>query len=140
MDKEKVITIGLGLLVGVLLAGLYFAAAKFLPQLSPSKPAVVFNGPKTPPPPPVSSLTVSQPADETTSKQSPITISGQAPAGAKIVIFAPAEEKIASADATGNFTTNIKLEEGENAISFTLLSDVNKIETIVRNVILEISL
>lgn len=140
MDKEKVITIALGLLVGILLAGLYFAAAKFLPQFSTPKPTVVFNGPNTPPPTSInSSLTISQPADKSTSKDSPITVSGQAPAGAKIIIFAPAEEKIASADATGNFTTTIKLEEGENAISFSLLAATGKMETILRNVILEIS-
>lgn len=132
MDKEKLITIVIGLIVGVAIAGLYFAAVKFLPNLSKTPPAITFNPP--PPTPAIKSLTVNQPADETTTKDSPITVSGQALAGSKIVIFGAAEEKIASADTTGNFATTLKLEDGENEITITSLP-----ETIKRNVILEIS-
>lgn len=133
MDKEKLITIAIGLAVGVAIAGLYFAAVKFVPNLGKTPPTITFNPP--PPAPAAKSLIVNQPVDETTTKDSPITISGQAAPAAQIIVFAPAEEKIASADAAGNFSTTLKLEDGENEISVSLFSR----ETIKRHVILEIS-
>lgn len=140
MDKEKIITIVIGLLVGIVLASLYFAAAKFLPQLSNPAPKVVFNPPKNNPSPIATTLTVTQPTDEATTKETPLAVQGQALPGAQIVIFGPAEEKIASADATGKFATTIKLEEGANPISFSVVSTDGQLETLFRNVILEISL
>ncbi len=140
MDKEKLITIALGLFVGVALAGAYFAAARFLPQLQTPAPKVVFNPPKSNPSPRATTLTVTQPTDEATTKESPLAVSGQAAPAAQVVIFAPADEKIASADAAGKFATTIKLEEGTNPIGFSVISAAGQLETITRNVILEIGL
>lgn len=133
MDKEKVITVAIGLAVGVALAGLYFATVRFLPNFRKTSPAVTFA------PPPAKqekgkALIVAEPVDETSVKESPVTVSGRVPAGSSIIIFGPAEEKIASADASGNFSAVIKLEDGENEIAIA-----SGDETVIRHVVLEIS-
>lgn len=131
MDREKILTIALGLLIGFLAAGGYFAVNKFLfappkkgeiitpvnPQTlaaqTASPSAVLFN--------------VDKPEDNSSVTASPIVISGKAAPKSQIIIFANADEKIATGDAAGNFTSQIKLEEGENEISFTVIdSDGNK--------------
>ena len=134
MDKEKIITVAIGLLVGIVIAGGYFAAVKFLPKLSQKPTPVAFASP-SPTPQKTVNLTLDSPADETTTKDSPINVSGTALPNTKIIIFSNAEEKIASAVATGKFSATIKLEDGENAIS---VSDLTT--TIKRTVVLEISL
>lgn len=141
MDKEKLITVAIGLAVGTLIAGAYFVVVKFLPSFNAPKltytPAVEQ---ETASPSAKETLTVLSPLDETSVKESPITVSGKSQPGTKIIVFANADEKIASADGQGNFSAIIKLDEGENDISITSLSDTGISQTINRNVILEIKL
>lgn len=139
MDKEKIITVIIGLLVGIGVAGGYFAVVKFLPRLSGNTPKVTY----TPPPgapTATQTLTVTSPDDNATTLDSPITVKGQAKPAAQIILFAPADEKVASADASGNFSADIKLEDGQNEITVTTLSDTGIAETAKRTIILEIKL
>lgn len=139
MDKEKIITIVLGLAVGVLAAGGYFAAVKILPGLKKTPEKIIVQ--PTPAPAPTKNetfLTLDQPKDNSSVTDSPITISGKTAPGINLIIFGNAEEKIASADATGSFSAQLKLEDGENQISVTTLE--SKPVTIKKTVTLEISL
>lgn len=133
MDKEKIITIIIGLVVGIVIAGGYFAAIKFLPKFSQNNQKVTFTPPQTPTASPSATLTVSQPENQISVNQSPTTVSGKTTPGTRIIIFANVDEKIASADASGNFSADIKLEDGENEISINSLN-----ETIKRIITLEI--
>lgn len=134
MDKEKLITVAIGLLVGILIAGGYFAAIKFLPKMSQKPNSVAFVSP-VPSPTQSKSISLDAPDDQSTTKSSVATVSGTATPNAKLIIYSNADEKIASADAKGKFSTTIKLEEGENTIS---VSDL--VNTVKRTIILEISL
>lgn len=139
MDKEKIITIVLGLTVGALAAGGYFAAAKILPNLKKTPEKIIVQ--PSPVPAPTkneTSLVLDQPKDNSSVTDSPITISGKTAPGINLIIFGNAEEKIASADATGSFSAQLKLEDGENQISVTTLE--SKPVTIKKTVTLEISL
>ncbi len=121
-------------MVGVVLAGGYFAAVKFLPELSKKSPKISFSpSVSTPLASPAATLQVFQPEDQISLTQSPVTVSGKANPGERIIMFANADEKIASADASGNFSADIKLEDGENEISIS-----SPTETLKRTVILEI--
>lgn len=139
MDKEKIITIGIGLLVGVSAAAIYFAATRYLPSLRPQD-KVTFN---TASPKPSANkqltLTLNKPDDHTSTTDNPMIVSGQTKAGAKLVFFANAEEKVASAGGQGQFSTNLKLEEGENEISVMAIDDQGNMTVVKRNVTLEIS-
>lgn len=143
MDREKIITIGIGLAVGIGLAASYFAAVKFLPQLS-KKPADIIV-PSTSPNPNQTAgattfdLTISQPDDYSSVTESSLIIAGKTLPQLALVIFANAEEKIATSDAAGNFSTSIKLEEGENEISVTAFDEKNNPVTLKRHVTLEVA-
>lgn len=139
MDKEKLITIGIGLLVGISAATVYFLVTRYLPALRPQD-KVTFSA--TSPQPSANNqltLTLDKPDDHTSTTESPIVISGQTKAGAKLILFANAEEKVASADGQGRFSTNLKLEEGENEISVTAIDNRGNMVVIKRNLTLEIS-
>ncbi len=137
MNKEKIITIVIGLLVGVLAAGGYFAAVKILPNLKKPPEKIIVQPAPIIPIKNETSLILDQPKDNSSTTDSPITISGKTLPGINLIIFGNAEEKIASADATGSFSAQLKLEDGENQISVTTLE--NKPITIRKTITLEIS-
>lgn len=140
MNKEKIITIVVGLAVGILAAGGYFAVVKILPNLKKPGEKIIVQ-PETLPAATESAQTtliLDQPKDNSSVTDSPITISGKTAPGINLIIFGNAEEKIASADATGSFSAQLKLEDGENQISVTSLE--SKPVTVKKTVTLEISL
>lgn len=141
MDKEKLLTIGIGLLVGVGVALLYFTATKFIPQITRENPVAIIQ-PQTPSSPKSESqtpLSLNFPLDNSAVPDATSTISGQTVANANIIIFSNTAEKIATAASDGKFNESIKLEEGLNVISITVLYGKNNPVTIIRNVTLEIS-
>lgn len=142
MTSEKIITIVIGLIVGILATGGYFAFQKFV---KPAEKIVTRPQPKAvaSPSPEVSgaaalTLTVDQPADHSSTTSATITVQGKTAPGASVLIFANADEKIASGDATGKFAVPIKLEEGENEILGTAFLDKVNSAPVGRNVTLEI--
>lgn len=143
MDREKIVTIVIGLAVGVGLAASYFVATKFLPQLSPKKTDIIV--PSSAPNEPQTAgattfdLTISQPDDYSSAAEPSLTIAGKTLPRLSLIIFANAEEKIATSDATGNFSTSVKLEEGENEISVTAFDEKNNPVTLKRHVTLEVA-
>ena len=145
MNKEKIITVAIGLSAGILVTGGYFAVTTFLPQINkPAEKIIIQPATTSTPAPEVSGatsfqLTVDSPGDKSSTSSATTLVSGKTAPGATLVIFANSDEKIASADATGNFSASVKLEEGENEISVTAFA--NKINSAVvhRNVTLEIS-
>lgn len=142
MDKEKLITIGIGLLVGILFAGSYFLAIKLLPQLRGKQDTVIFtpSNPTTPPAPKNAlDLNLSAPDNFIATSEATITFLGQTAPQSRIIIVAPSDEKVASADASGNFNSPVKLEEGENEISVTAIDSAGNVATVKRSVTLEIS-
>lgn len=137
MNKEKIITIVVGLLVGILAAGGYFAVSKALPNLKKPAEKIIVQPAPIIPIKNETSLILNEPKDNSSTTDSPITISGKTLPGLNLIIFSNAEEKIASADATGSFSAQLKLEDGENQISVTTLE--SKPVTIKKTVTLEIS-
>lgn len=144
LSKEKIITIAIGLLVGVLSTGGYFLVKKMWPGPTPAiviqpqsqdtinKEASVSGA--------VSQLLdIEEPNDRISTLEATLTVKGKTVPSSTIVIFANADEKIASADAVGNFQSKIKLEEGENEISVTAVA--NGVEPVIarRSVTLEVN-
>lgn len=142
MDKEKLITIAIGLSVGIALAAIFFGANKILPIINQRRQPSTFSPDKSASPSTLAAgnLTLDNPTDNSSTTNNTVTVSGKVnQPGQKIIIFANTDEKIASADAQGNFTADIKLEEGENAISATIIDQYGNPTTIKRSVTLEIS-
>lgn len=139
MDREKIITIVIGLTVGILAAGTYFALAKFIPSRKKTTPNIVAQPLLSRSQTAAASLTLDKPEDNLVASKSAVIISGKVNPQAKIIIFSNAEEKIASPEASGKFGTEIKLEEGENEISVTALIPNRPPEVVKRKVILEVT-
>lgn len=142
MDKEKLITIALGLIVGIILAAAYFFGSKIFPNLTKQSklttPAIK-KTPKAKQPKIQTTLTITIPDDNSQTTDKTIKLSGSFIPGSTIVLFANADEKIASGDASGKFNFNVNLEEGENEISITSFDINGKIVSAKRNVTLEVS-
>lgn len=62
------------------------------------------------------SLIITEPENNALVSLSPITVKGRAEKNSIIIITSPTDEVSAVADAQGNWTGNIKLEAGANAI------------------------
>lgn len=142
MNKEQVITVLIGLLVGALAVSGYFAAKNFLPKFikPPIAPVVSKKAEETKPPSPMEiELTIEGLVDHSSTASATINITGQTAPGASILLFGNAQEQIASADASGKFATTLKLEDGENEISLTAFLARKNSAVIRRNVTLEIS-
>lgn len=65
------------------------------------------------------SLTVSSPADKSTTSVQNVTVKGKTAANAEVYI----DDKELKADAGGNFTTTVTLEEGDNVIVVTAVDE-----------------
>ena len=147
MDKEKFITIAIGLIVGVATAVGYFAVTKIVPQLGKKNPVeIITPKPQTTPLPQPSpattnatKLSLDLPVDNSATKDSTSTVSGQTSSNATLIIFSNAEQKIATAEANGKFNESLRLEEGLNVISVTAIGEKNNPGIIFRNVTLEIN-
>ncbi len=140
MDKEKIITIVIGLGVGILAAAIYFFASSYLPsKLQGEKKTTFTPTPNLQSPISNNQLVIDKPENHSSTTISPITVAGTTMPGAKLILFANADEKIASADAQGKFSIDTKLEDGENEISVTAFDNQGNVTVVKRNVTLEIT-
>ena len=140
MDKEKLITIFIGLIVGVTLASGYFLSSRFLPQLlnrtttqtaiTPS-PKVLSNN--------EAAFSLTEPENFFATADPSILIKGKAPAGTKIIIFTNSYHQLITTTDTGDFEVTVKLEEGDNEVTATTISPDGKIASLKRIIVREVA-
>lgn len=143
MNKEQIITMLVGLITGAMIVAGYFVIKNLLSPPPPPEPQITSTAP------PIETLPVSSAPpslvlnpdiiDRSSTKEAHLKISGQTSTGASVFIFSNIDEKIASADALGNFAEKIKLEDGENEITVTAFLNGQYSQTIRKNVTLEIN-
>lgn len=145
MDREKIITIVLGLIVGIGLAATYFFGAKFL-NFSKSKVSIkspVKTSPqnKLPPPPPqtTQSLTLETPTDNLPTTDKNLKVSGSFAPNSTIILYDNTDEQVATSDGQGKFAFNTVLEEGNNQLVVSAFSADNKLQSVGRSVTLDIN-
>ncbi len=139
MDKEKLITIAIGLAVGIIAAAGYFAITKYLPAIRGLSDKVTFTPAPTPITKSPTATLILNLDDFSSTTEATLPLAGTTTPNARLVIFANADEKVASADATGSFATSLKLEDGENEISVTSFDALGHPTITKRNITLEIS-
>lgn len=148
MDKEKIVTIVLGLIVGVGLAAAYFFGSKYLPGLvNKSKPTAAMTSKVDAKKPAAKvtdqtqnvSLTITAPQDNSATTEDTITVSGSYSTGSEVILFANADQKIATSNAQGKFSFSVTLEGGENEITINSFDSLGKLISVKRNVTLEVS-
>lgn len=122
--KQEVFTavavgLGLGILIAAGVFGLrsYFQKVQKPSEISTPLPAEEISPPtSTPLSSPSLNLNLISPNNEEVFTVKEASVSGQTAASATVVISTNLEDKIASADANGNFHQTITLEEGANEI------------------------
>ncbi len=136
MDREKLITLCIGLLIGIALAGAYLLAPKVLPQFFPKheklltlgKPTNQKTGPeeKTTVTDPTIGFKLLTPENNTTTKDYTISVSGTAAPSSKLLVSTLTDEKAIVAGEDGKFSTLVKLEDGQNIITVVYLNPSSK--------------
>ena len=129
MFKELILAIALGALLGFGVTGGYLAIKK---NQSPPittiviiSPTPVFVGAGTPPipsPAPLDTnssanhINIDSPENESVISSSQTTIKGTTNPGSSIIISTPVDTYYATADNSGNFTSNVEIENGINLV------------------------
>lgn len=143
MDREKIITIVLGLVVGIILAATYFFGSKFLPNFNKqAKPTAAITKripPREKTDDKIITLTITDPDDNSSTSDKTIRLSGTYTPNSTIVLFAPDDEKIATSDAQGKFNFDVVLEGGENEITVSSFNKDGKLISAKRNVTMEVT-
>lgn len=136
MDKEKIITIVIGTVLGIVIAGGLFIYLRYTAKSAPETALTQ----QTPPQPTTqnSVLTIFSPEDNLITKDKTVEVKGTGPAKTKLLIFTSVEEKMITTDDSGNFGSTIKLEEGENKISVFYFGADQQLISVSRIVIVEI--
>lgn len=119
MRTEKVVLSFVAILIGLLVAGVSFyfyqstkgASNKVATPISLKMPTPQSEAKKD-----AFELMITTPSDESLIAKKTIDISGKTTPNATIIITTPVDNDIASASATGTFTDNLTITDGENEI------------------------
>lgn len=142
MDKEKIITIAVGLLIGLLAAGGYFLFFRNANKSETPKPVTIESKQPSSDNNTViiksDNFTWDLPQNSSITSEKIASVSGKAALGTKIIILSNADQDALLVGTDGKFSTQINLEDGENKISLTYINKDKPPVTIVRQVFLEI--
>lgn len=124
MRTEKVVLSFIAILIGLLVAGVSFyfyqstksTTAKVATPISLKLPSTTPEAKKN-----AFDVIISSPTDESLVAKKTVTISGKTTANATILLTTPVDNDIASASATGDFTDNLAIDDGENEIDVTAI-------------------
>ncbi len=137
MKKEVLLAVLIGLVSGLIITyGVYRA------QTSLSQPRNSVDTTAQPTADPQSSdnpnLSIVSPEDETVQSEESVTVAGATLPGSYVVIFINDVQSITTADSSGNFSIQTKLEAGSNIIRVHSL-DENGVETVQERTVILVS-
>ena len=136
MQKEKIITIVIGLLIGVSAAGFFFFSSRL--KQKPRTAAVQIVSDSGSPSAKTTSFTLVSPQDGIITLDSQIKVSGTGQSEANVIVVSNSSEIKSKITDDGKFESNIKLEEGENRIQVIYLVDGQQPLISTRTVTLDI--
>src|SRR3989338_1476638 len=122
MGKEKALLSFIAVFIGLLVAGIAFYFYENTKTITPSVEKTISSTPPTPTPKPSLFLTIGKPIDEEVVQKRIVTISGKTTSHATIIILAENSESIISPTTTGDFSTTINIENGQNVIEITAIA------------------
>lgn len=126
MRKEIIFAIVLGLILGgVIIYGAQLAnqsSQRANKEISPT-PSEAITDTETPSPTPSAAITITSPQDHSVISTSTTTVTGNAKPNSSIIVYDDSDQSIATADATGLFSTTLKLDGGQNVINVSSLSN-----------------
>ncbi len=122
MSKEKVVLSFIAVVVGILVTGVAFylyQATKTIPA-SKIKTIKIFS--PSPTPKPSIFLTIKTPEDEKVVSKKVVTVSGTTAKDATVVVLSPIDEDVIKPTSSGDFSTTINIDNGQNNIEITAIS------------------
>jgi hypothetical protein len=134
MKKEKVVLSFIGVIIGLIFAGIvfyFYQSTKTINTAGETKTKSF-----SPSPTPTSSLylIINEPEDEKVSENKIIKLSGQTVTDATIVIITKSGQEVIKPTSMGTFTTTLTLEEGENLIKIIAFAGNGESTTIERTI------
>ena len=122
MSKEKIVLCFIAVVLGILATGVVF----YLYQTTKTIPQSKIKTIKIPSPTLISKpsvyLTIKEPGDEKVVSKKVITVSGTTQKDATIVVLSPIDEDVVKPAGTGDFSTTINIDDGQNNIEITAIS------------------
>ena len=117
MKQERVILSFIAVLIGLLVAGVAFYFYQSTKIVQNTKVAVTAQVQPTPTPIPTIYLSISDPAPEVVVDNKTLQILGTTNPGATVIIITSSGQDVLQPSSTGNFSTTIILDSGENLIN-----------------------
>lgn len=133
MTKEKIILSFVAITIGLVVGGgafYFYQSTKVIPKTEQNPITVKPN----PSPLPKVLLTVDEPRDENVYDSRVIKISGKTDPNATIVVLTDTDEDILTPTTTGDFSTTVTINAGENVIQITAINKNGDTNTINRTV------
>lgn len=135
MKTEKIVLSFIGILFGLLVAGVAF----YLYQTTKTPPSEKKITVKklTPTPTSIESsffLNVDSPSDESVTDKKTISIAGKTIPNATVVVTGPSDDQVITPSTQGDFSTTTTIDDGQNQITITAIGpngeEVKKIVTV----------
>lgn len=139
MKKERIVLSFIAVLLGLLVAGVafyFYQSTKAIPPSTIDKISIkptktpVRAATKTP----GYFLTLDEPKDELVVSKKIIKVSGKTAKGTIIVISTNSNDEVIEPTATGNFSTTMNIEDGQNQIMVTAIYPNGEEENLVRTI------
>lgn len=122
MSKEKVVLYFIAVVLGILVTGVAFYFYQATKVVSPSKIKTIKIISPAPLPKPSIYLTIRTPDDEEVVGKKVVTVSGTTQKDATVVVLSPVDQEVVKPAETGDFSTTINIEDGQNNIEITAIS------------------
>lgn len=122
MKTEKLILSLIATFFGLLIAGLAFYLFQTTKTITPQNTKIVSFVSPTPTPFPSVFLTIDRPKDEDVVSSKVLVISGKTTSNAVVVVMTDASEDVITPSPTGDFSTTINLNDGQNIIEITAIA------------------
>ncbi len=122
MKTEKVVLSFIAVVIGLLVAGIAFFLYQSTKTIPDSKiPKITIANP-TPTKSPSVFLSIDKPQDGEVVSQKSITISGKTIEGATLIVSTSGTDQVVSPAENGNYSVSVPLDDDENQITLTAIS------------------
>lgn len=134
MSKEKVVLSFIAVAVGILVTGVAFYLYQATKTIPPSKIKKIKILSPAPSPKPSIYLTIKTPEDEKVVGKKVVVVSGTTAKDATIVVLSPVDQDVVNPAGTGDFSTTINIDDGQNNIEITTISPNGEETRVTRTV------
>ncbi len=134
MSKEKVVLYFIAVVLGILVTGVAFYLYQATKTIPSSNIRTIKILSPTPTPKPSIYLTIKEPGNETVVGKKVVTVSGTTAKDATIVVLSPVDENVVKPAESGDFSTTININDGQNNIEITAISPNGEETRITRTV------